>query len=122
MRLLGRRRGRGRGGDRGVGPGLRARVLGGRGSRRQVALPLPHWLSIPFVVARSDLIATVPEAGACTFSRQLRLQRLRCPVQIPRLPVSLVWHARTHDSESHRWFRDVALEVCGGGGAAGSVP
>lgn len=96
----------------GRGPGLIDRVLAERGLRRNVTLSVPHWLSLPFVVAESDLIATVPETVADAMGSHLRLQRLKCPVRLPRLPVSLAWHARTHEDESHRWFREMIISAC----------
>jgi DNA-binding transcriptional LysR family regulator len=95
----------------GVGPGLVDRLLAERGYKRNVTLSLPHWLSVPFAVAQSDLIATVRAAVARMTGPYLRLQRLRCPVTIPRLPVSLVWHIRTQDSGAHRWFRELVINV-----------
>lgn len=96
----------------GRGPGLLDAVLAERGLRRTVKLSLPHWLSLPFAVAQSDLIATVPETVARAMGPSLRLQQLKCPVKLPRLPVSLVWHARTHEDEAHRWFREMIINVC----------
>ena len=96
----------------GRGPGLLDRVLAERGLRRNVMLSVPHWLSLPFAVAQSDLIATVPESVARAIGPSLKLQKLKCPVRLPRLPVSLVWHARTNDDEAHRWFREMIISVC----------
>ena len=96
----------------GRGPGLLDRVLAERGLKRNVQLSVPHWLSLPFAVAHSDLIATVPDTVANAIGRQLRLQRLKCPVKLPRLSVSLVWHARTHEDAAHRWFREMIISVC----------
>jgi DNA-binding transcriptional LysR family regulator len=90
-------------------PGFIDRVLAERGRKRRVALAVPHWLSVPFVVARSDLIATVPAAVAAALAPPLRLRRLRCPVPLPPVHVSVAWHARTHDSPAHRWLRDLLL-------------
>ena len=96
----------------GVGPGLIDRILEETGRKRRVVLSLPDWLTAPFVVARSDLIATVPEGVVRAANVALGLQVLRCPVDIPRMSMSVVWHARTHDSAPHRWFREVLIEAC----------
>ena len=94
----------------GAGPGLVDRVLAERGLQREVTLSLPHWLSVPFVVAQSDLIATVPEFMAKKMCDYLRLQKLKCPISFPQLRVSLVWHLRTHESDAHRWFRELLID------------
>ena len=95
----------------GEGPGLIDRILAKDGHHRKARLSLPHFLSIPFVVAGSDLIATLPEPVARAVGGPLKLQYSKCPVEIPRIPVSLVWHTRTHQDPSHRWFRDMVTSV-----------
>ena len=50
---------------------------------RRAAVIVPHFASIPFVVAASDLIATVPERTADLFARHLKLQVLSVPISIP---------------------------------------
>ncbi len=96
----------------GLGPGLVDRILAERGYKRQDTISLPHFLSVPFVVARSNLIATGPEVVARKMSASLPLQVLKCPLTVPRLPISLVWHSRTQESSSHKWFRDLVIHAC----------
>jgi DNA-binding transcriptional LysR family regulator len=93
----------------GGGPGFIDRLLADHGRKREVRVSLPHWLSVPFVVAASDLIATVPESVADQLAPLLALRRFKCPVAIPRIRMSLVWHARTHESRAHAWFRRVLI-------------
>lgn len=95
----------------GEGPGLMDRILGERGFQRKVRLSLPHWLPVPFVVANSDLIATVPETVAKALGPASGLRCLRCPVNLPPLRVSLIWHARTQESAAHIWFRSLLARV-----------
>ena len=96
----------------GAGPGLIDRILEESGRKRRVVLSLPDWLGVPFVVARSNLIATVPDVVARAAETALGLQILRCPVPIPRLSMNIVWHARTHESAPHRWFREILVDAC----------
>jgi DNA-binding transcriptional LysR family regulator len=95
----------------GEGPGLIDRVLATKGYKRNMKLSLPHFLSVPFVVAGSDLIATVPDLVARVVGDPLRLRRMPCPVTVPRMQVSLVWHIRTHEDASHKWFRNLMANV-----------
>jgi DNA-binding transcriptional LysR family regulator len=95
----------------GLGPGLVDRLMAAQGYKRRVDVSLPHFLSVPFLVARSDLIATVPDVVARAMAPSLRLASITCPVRIPRLAVSLVWHARTDESPAHRWFRTLLAAV-----------
>lgn len=95
----------------GEGPGLIDRILSELGHRRKIALTLPHCLTVPFVVAQSDLIATVPDSVVHALGPTVRLQRMRCPVSVPTLRVNLAWHVRTHEEASHKWFRDLVAAV-----------
>jgi DNA-binding transcriptional LysR family regulator len=95
----------------GVGPGMIDRLLAERGLKRRVALSVPHFLSVPFVVARTDLVATVPDVVARALARRLGLRVLKCPVPLPQLSVSLVWHLRTHDAAPHAWLRRVIVDA-----------
>ena len=79
--------------------------------KKQVLEKLPDFLTLPFVVAGSDLVATVPDLVARALGRPLRLRILPCPVPIPRLPVSLVWHMRTQEDAAHAWFRNLIVNV-----------
>ena len=45
------------------------KLLERRRIRRKIALHTPHFLSIPIIVSRSDLMATVPHALALYFGR-----------------------------------------------------
>jgi DNA-binding transcriptional LysR family regulator len=98
----------------GSGPGLIDRLLEERGHKRQVKVTLPHWLSVPAIIAQSDMIATVPERVARNAELSLPIICMKCPVAIPAFQVSLVWHARTHESAAHRWFRSLVRQVAAG--------
>jgi DNA-binding transcriptional LysR family regulator len=93
----------------GSGPGLLDKLLARRGLSRTVVVSVPHFLSVPFLVARSDLIATVPDAVARMMARPLGLVCLQCPLAIPRRSVRLVWHTRTQDAAAHQWLRATIL-------------
>jgi len=66
------------------------------------------FLSLPFLVAKSDLIATLPERLAKPFVRTLPLKILPPPIKLPELAITLFWHERSQRSPLHRWFRDLA--------------
>lgn len=70
---------------------------------------VPNFLVAPAIVARSDLLATVPERIARSFAASLPLQVLEPPVRLPVLDVSLYWHERAHKDPLHRWMRDLVI-------------
>ena len=79
---------------------------------RRVALFTPHFMSIPMIVARSDLIATVPHAIGMWFARfDLRLKVVAPPFRSPRFDLKQFWHRRYHEDLRSRWLRAMIAEL-----------
>jgi DNA-binding transcriptional LysR family regulator len=75
------------------------------GVERKVVLQVPHFLSVPYLVAQSDLMVTVPERLALAAAPIFGLEILAHPVAIPSFDVSLFWHRRVHREPANRWLR-----------------
>src|SRR5262245_8899359 len=88
------------------GLGVIDTLLAQKGLSRRTAVVVPHFTTVPFIVSTSDFIATVPDRIAQRFSRQLKLQSLRAPIEIPPLRLTLLWHERFHADPAHRWIRE----------------
>lgn len=82
-------------------------ALAAIGRRARISVISQDFLTLPFLVASSDLIATVPERLAQPFLRMLSLQILPPPVKLPDLAITLFWHERSQRSPLHRWFREL---------------
>ncbi len=91
------------------GLGVIDTLLAQKGLARRTAVVVPHFTTVPFIVSASDFIATVPERIAQRFSRQLKLQSLRAPIDIPPLRLTLLWHERFHGDPAHRWMRELII-------------
>jgi DNA-binding transcriptional LysR family regulator len=87
------------------GPGIIDTLLAQKGYARHLVVQSPHFAAIPFMVAETDFIATVPERMARLFARQLRLQVLPLPFDLPPFRLTLLWHQRHHTEPAHQWFR-----------------
>jgi DNA-binding transcriptional LysR family regulator len=75
--------------------------------RRKVVLLTPHFLSIPIIIARSDLVATVPHAVAIYFARMSRdLAFAMPPFDIAGFDVKQHWHRKVHNDPRNRWLRE----------------
>ena len=81
-------------------------ALSDQGLGRRVVLRTPHFLVAPLVVARTDLIATIPRTVATSCAEFLDLQLHDPPVDVPGFPIQMVWHSRTHEHAPHRWLRE----------------
>lgn len=84
--------------------------LQARGVQRSVAYVCSHFLSIPPVVAGTDLIATVPAAAGRIFNTDPRLQLADPPFAFPRFDVKMYWHRKTHNDVALRWLRKTIVE------------
>lgn len=93
------------------GPGVIDNLLAQRGLSRRAVLFVPHFNSVPFIVAGTDLIATVPERLAERFRRQLKLQVLPIPFAIPPFRLTLLWHERFRSDPAHEWLRGLITDT-----------
>jgi DNA-binding transcriptional LysR family regulator len=75
--------------------------------RRKIALHTPHFLSIPVIVSRSDLMATVPHALALYFARLAPQQFAVAlpPLELAGFDVKQHWHRKFHHDPRSRWLR-----------------
>lgn len=95
------------------GPGLIDALLEQQGLGRRQTMLAPHFITIPFIVAASDLIATVPERLARQFVVQLKLQVLPAPLTIPPFRLSALWHERFDGDAAHAWLRGLIGATAG---------
>lgn len=95
----------------GGGRGYVDQALAERGLERHVALRVPHFLGVPFVVASSDLVATVPRWVASEAAKVLPLRLLSPPLALPPALAYLYWHERASSDPGHAWMREAMLEA-----------
>jgi len=86
-------------------------VLGSAKVHRQVQLFVPHYLSIPLIVAQSDLLGTVPRRLAEHFAGFLPIRLAPLPLEAPPVQVSLIWHRQQERVPGHRWLREAVASV-----------
>jgi DNA-binding transcriptional LysR family regulator len=89
-------------------------ILAARGLRRRIAVVLPSSAGIPFVVAASNLIATLP--SRIVKDMAMIPAPLVVPAPLPQVEVSphLIWHPRAHGSPLRMWLRRVIKEIADG--------
>ncbi|MCY1278155.1 HTH-type transcriptional regulator LeuO [compost metagenome] len=86
-------------------------VLGSAKVRRQAPLHVPHYLTIPPIVAQSDLLGTVPRRLAEHFAPIYALQVAPLPFDMPPVQVSLIWHRQQELDPGLRWLREQLREL-----------
>jgi len=89
-----------------TGGGFRGTVdesLAGLERSRRVTVSLNSFLLVPEVIAKSDLIATVPARLARAWAQELNV--LAPPCEIATFTVMMGWHARAHTDPAQVWLR-----------------
>ncbi|HXH16213.1 MAG TPA: LysR substrate-binding domain-containing protein [Sphingomonas sp.] len=92
--------------------GLVDRKLAALGLTRRVALSLPQFLVAPFVVADTDLIATVAARVARRFAAaNIGIVVHEPPIALSDWPLAMMWHRRVDDHPATVWLRDCIAEI-----------
>ncbi|CAM5490675.1 LysR family transcriptional regulator [Eoetvoesiella caeni] len=81
------------------------------GITRQMGLHTRHFMSLPMVIAESDLIATVPKVVGITFSKLANIRMLELPFEVPTYDLKQYWHRRFHRDAANVWMRGVIWEL-----------
>jgi DNA-binding transcriptional LysR family regulator len=57
------------------------------------------------VVKYTDTVATLPSRVGTMLAHELELQLVRPPLVLPRVPIGLYWHERSHRDPANKWLR-----------------
>jgi len=74
---------------------------------RNVALRVPRFAALPFLIAQSDLLVTIPEDLGQIFSRLIDIKVFAPPVPLGQFEIKQYWHERHHAEPAYRWLRTV---------------
>jgi DNA-binding transcriptional LysR family regulator len=85
------------------------------GLSRRVVLRMPHFGAAAVVVAKTDLVVTLPVGIARELSRSLRLVSVPVPFALDSVAFSIGYSSSFADDPMHRWFRERVI-------AAGRAP
>jgi DNA-binding transcriptional LysR family regulator len=85
-------------------------LLETRGIKRRVALHIPHFMSIPFLLKDSDHICTVPFPGTEAFFTLAHIKMLALPMKVPSFELKQHWHARFQHDPANQWLRKIIYE------------
>jgi DNA-binding transcriptional LysR family regulator len=78
--------------------------------RLHEAVHVSELLEIPALVACTDLVGLFMASMGPLLEQRLGLQVLPIPLELPPLPIYMIWHeTRRHDT-AHRWLRQVVAE------------
>ncbi|WP_373962690.1 LysR family transcriptional regulator [Kosakonia sacchari] len=81
-------------------------ALAARELTRNVVLSVPHFLFMLDALARTDLVAVLPERLVATTGA---LQVVDPPLDLPGFDMLMLWHERLHRDPGHKWLRQQVL-------------
>lgn len=80
--------------------------------RRRAVLETPHFMSLPFILSRTDLIATVPHAiGFAYVAEHASITLAEPPLALPRFDLKQHWHRKFHNDARTKWLRGVVAAL-----------
>ncbi len=86
-------------------------IMRQRGIKRIIALELPHFATVPYIVRDTELIATVPEKLADSAVKPFGLVVRTPPIEELSFQVNMFWHRRVHKDEANKWLRDAIVTL-----------
>ena len=83
------------------------RALAKIGHRRNVTLRVPHFVSAPLAVLRSDSICTIASSVARRARELFGLRVYEPPIELPAAGVIALWSRRHDDEPAASWLREL---------------
>ncbi|RPH65221.1 MAG: LysR family transcriptional regulator [Burkholderiales bacterium] len=102
----------GRLGRRGIRNSIVDRELRRLGLSRRIALQVPGFQSMPVIVQSTNFVCTLPRRMAQVYAHHFRLKTLKTPLDLPPLPLYLMWSKSMDLDPAHQWLRDSVYELC----------
>jgi DNA-binding transcriptional LysR family regulator len=72
-----------------------------------IALRVPGFVAAALVAKHSDVVATLPARLSNMLAEELGLQLIQPPLTMPRIPIGLCWHERSHRDPANQWLRSL---------------
>lgn len=80
--------------------------------RRRSVLETSHFMSLPFILAKTDLIATVPHAiGYAYVAEHASITLAEPPFKLPRYDLKQHWHRKFNNDPRVTWLRGLVSSL-----------
>jgi len=88
------------------------KLLDRRKIARRIVLLTPHFMSIPTIIGKSDLVVTLPHVIGLFFAQTgANIKVVEPPLAIPRIDLRQHWHRNAHHEPRHKWLRRLVAEL-----------
>jgi DNA-binding transcriptional LysR family regulator len=93
-------------------PGFIDEMLSRQQTTRQIALTVGHFLVVPAILERTDLIAVLPRRVAVPMSKRYALAARPPPFDLGGSQIVQIWHRRFDSDAGLTWLREQIKSVC----------
>jgi DNA-binding transcriptional LysR family regulator len=83
------------------------------GLERRIKLIVPHFLSAPLIVAKTDMILSLPYRIAEQFTKFAPLAIYPVPLELPDYDLCMIWHPLRDKDPAHQWLREKIIVIGG---------
>jgi DNA-binding transcriptional LysR family regulator len=95
----------------GTGHLLLDREIARQGITRNIALRVPNYLGIAFVIEQTDMLVTIPQRLGEILEGRGKFRVFPVPFEMPDYAVKQHWHERYHHDPGNRWLRQVISDL-----------
>jgi DNA-binding transcriptional LysR family regulator len=81
------------------------------GHERRVIATAPTTATALQLARETELVVTLPDAATRSARDQLGLTTLPLPLDLPEVPLHLLWHQRHDNDPAHAWLRETATRT-----------
>jgi DNA-binding transcriptional LysR family regulator len=92
--------------------GLVDQALALQNLSRNVAMSVPNFLIVPFLLVNTNLIATLPAQLVKTFVEVWQLYASPLPFEMTGFSVDILWHNKNDRDQGHIWLRNLISQIC----------
>lgn len=97
-------------------------ALAVHGIQRNASITVPSYLVVPQLLLQTDYLALLPASLAASYVSLLPLEAFPSPIELPPLDISILYHNNDQDDFSHRWFRQLVVDVVEQAGLSKHAP
>jgi DNA-binding transcriptional LysR family regulator len=87
------------------------RILSEHGLRRRIAFTVPHYLTVPILLAKTDLLSVIPGKLIQRFGAAEGIRAVETPFVDLSVPVMMLWLRAANDEPANIWLRSLIAEV-----------
>ncbi len=92
--------------------GMVDEILREQNRHRHIAMSVPNFLIVPFILINTNLIATLPAQLVKTFVEVWQLYACPLPFKMTGFSVDTLWHSKNDRDPGHLWLRNLMAQLC----------